>query len=55
VTVSPAAASAAAPRLAALHVADYRRYFLLGLVAMTADNTEVVVVAARLYVREVRR
>jgi MFS family permease len=43
VSVSPAAASPAVPRFAALHVADYRRYFLLGLVAMTADNIEHVI------------
>jgi MFS family permease len=43
VTVSPAAASPAVPRFAALHVADYRRYFLLGLLAMTADNIEHVI------------
>ena len=39
-TVSSAAAI---PRFAALHVADYRRYFLLGLLAMTADNIEHVI------------
>ena len=31
------------PRFAALHVADYRRYFALGLMAMTADNIEHVI------------
>jgi hypothetical protein len=41
VTVSTAAP--ASPRFAALHVADYRRYFLLGLLAMTADNIEHVI------------
>jgi MFS family permease len=41
VTVAPA--SAVAPRFAALHVADYRRYFALGLLAMTADNVEHVI------------
>jgi MFS family permease len=41
VTVAPA--SAVAPRFAALHVADYRRYFALGLLAMTADNIEHVI------------
>ena len=35
VSVSPASARAV-PRFAALHVAGYRRYFLLGLLAMTA-------------------
>jgi MFS family permease len=32
-----------APRFAALHVAEYRRYFVLGLLAMTADNIEHVI------------
>jgi hypothetical protein len=40
VTASPAAAT---PRVAALHVPDYRRYFALGLLAMTADNIEHVI------------
>lgn len=31
------------PRFAALHVRDYRQYFLLGLLAMTADNVEHVI------------
>jgi MFS family permease len=35
--------SAHVPRFAALHVADYRRYFVLGLLAMTADNIEHVI------------
>jgi MFS family permease len=35
--------SAAPPRFAALHVAGYRRYFALGLMAMTADNIEHVI------------
>jgi MFS family permease len=43
VSVSPAAASPAVPRFAALRVADYRRYFLLGLLANTADNIEHVI------------
>jgi MFS family permease len=43
VSVSPAAASSAVPRFAALRVAPYRRYFLLGLLAMTADNIEHVI------------
>jgi MFS family permease len=41
VTVSPA--TAAVPKFAALHVPDYRRYFMLGLMAMTADNIEHVI------------
>jgi MFS family permease len=32
-----------APRFAALHVPDYRRYFLAALLAMTADNIEHVI------------
>ena len=41
---APARASAAAvPKFAALHVADYRRYFALGLMAMMADNIEHVI------------
>jgi len=40
VTVSSPAAT---PRFAALHVPDFRRYFLLGLLAMTADNIEHVI------------
>ena len=43
VSVSPAAASPALPRFAALRVAHYRRYFLLGLLANTADNIEHVI------------
>ena len=35
--------AAAAPKFAALRVTDYRRYFMLGLLAMTADNIEHVV------------
>lgn len=31
------------PRFAALHVADYRHYWALGLMAMTADNIEHVI------------
>jgi MFS family permease len=31
------------PRFAALHVPDYRRYFLAGLLAMTADSIEHVI------------
>jgi MFS family permease len=38
-----AAATGAALRFAALHVSDYRRYFALALVAMTADNIEHVI------------
>src|SRR5216684_2956879 len=33
----------AAPRFAALHVPDYRRYFLFAMLAMTADNIEHVI------------
>jgi MFS family permease len=40
--VSPPAATLA-PRFAALHVPDYRRYFALSLLAMTADNIEHVI------------
>ncbi len=36
-------ASALAPRFAALHAPDYRRYFALSLIAMTADNIEHVI------------
>jgi MFS family permease len=39
-TVPP---SVAAPRFAALHSRDYRWYYALGLVAMTADNIEHVI------------
>jgi MFS family permease len=35
--------SSPTPRFAALHVADYRRYFALSLLAMTADNIEHVI------------
>ena len=35
--------SVAVPRFAALHVADYRRYFIFGLLAMMADNIEHVI------------
>ena len=42
-TASPVAADAAPRRFAALHVADYRRYFVLGLMAMMADNIEHVI------------
>jgi MFS family permease len=37
------ATALAAPKFAALHVADYRRYFTLGLLAMMADNIEHVI------------
>jgi hypothetical protein len=36
-------APAAAPRFAALHVPDYRRYFVAALLAMTADSVEHVI------------
>ncbi len=39
----PAAVSPLAPRFAALHVRDYRRYFIASLLAMTADNIEHVI------------
>ena len=42
VSVSPVTATVA-PRFAALHVPHYRRYFLFGLLAMTADNIEHVI------------
>ena len=41
VSVSPVTATV--PRFAALHVPHYRRYFLFGLLAMTADNIEHVI------------
>src|SRR5499425_2920326 len=40
---STSARAAAAPRFAALHVPDYRRYFAWSLIAMTADNIEHVI------------
>ena len=40
---SAAAQSVATPRFAALHSRDYRWYYALGLVAMTADNIEHVI------------
>jgi len=43
VTIASRPASAAAPRFAALHVRDYRRYFAWSLIAMTADNIEHVI------------
>jgi len=48
VTVS---SPAAPPRFAALHVPDFRRYFLLGLLAMTADNIEHVISYWVIYVK----
>ena len=41
--MTAAPASTIVPRFAALHTADYRRYFALGLLAMTADNIEHVI------------
>lgn len=38
-----APAAAGAPRFAALHVRDYRRYFVASLLAMTADSVEHVI------------
>jgi len=41
---APSSSSAAlAPRFAALHIPDYRRYFVAALLAMTADNVEHVI------------
>jgi hypothetical protein len=39
----PASTPPPAPRFAALHTRDYRRYFALSLTAMTADNIEHVI------------
>jgi MFS family permease len=39
----PAVAGSAPQRFAALHVADYRRYFVLSLLSMAADNVEHVI------------
>jgi len=39
----PPAGSPLAPRFAALHTRDYRRYFILGLMSSTADNIEHVI------------
>ena len=39
----PPAVSPLAPRFAALHVRDYRWYFIASLLAMTADNIEHVI------------
>ena len=41
--MSASRSPAPAARFAALHVPDYRRYFALGLMAMTADNIEHVI------------
>ena len=38
-----AVAAASSPRFAALHARDYRHYFVLSLLAMTADNIEHVI------------
>jgi MFS family permease len=43
VSSPPRSGPAAGPRFAALHVRDYRRYFALGLLSMTADNIEHVI------------
>jgi MFS family permease len=40
---APADTAASPVRFAALHSRDYRRYFALGLLAMTADNIEHVI------------
>src|SRR5262245_17249258 len=44
-SVPPSApvAPAPIPRFAALHVPDYRRYFMAALLAMTADSIEHVI------------
>ena len=42
-SVASAPAAPTAPRFAALHAPHYRRYFALGLLAMTADNIEHVI------------
>ena len=42
-SVATAPAASTALRFAALHSPDYRRYFALGLLAMTADNIEHVI------------
>ncbi len=39
----PAPAATLTPRFAALHVRDYRRYFVASLLAMTADSIEHVI------------
>jgi MFS family permease len=39
----PAPTSGAAPRFAALHTRDYRRYFVASLLGMTAENIEHVI------------
>jgi MFS family permease len=43
VIARPPSDPAVAVRFAALHTPDYRRYFALGLLAMTADNIEHVI------------
>ena len=43
VTAPPRSVSSLTPRFAALHVRDYRRYFVLALMSMTADNIEHVI------------
>lgn len=39
----PAVSPVPTPRFAALHVPDYRRYFVFAMLAMTADNIEHVI------------
>lgn len=41
--MSSPASAASIPRFAALHTRDFRRYFILSLTAMTADNIEHVI------------
>jgi hypothetical protein len=43
VIARPPASPASPLRFAALHSRDYRRYYALGLMAMTADNIEHVI------------
>ncbi len=43
VTARSPGSATSLPRFAALHTPDYRRYFALGLMAMTADNIEHVI------------
>ncbi|HEU4368815.1 MAG TPA: MFS transporter [Methylomirabilota bacterium] len=42
-TAPPRSVSTLTPRFAALHARDYRRYFLLALLSMTAENIEHVI------------
>ena len=42
-TMTTRTAGLIVPRFAALHVGEYRRYFIAVLLAMTADNIEHVI------------